>query len=309
MFLFAKKPVWHSDGHDPTDSPTPAPTKKPVWHSDGHDVCNSSADCESNEYCAKEVDQCGGQGTCEVKPIYCTEHIMPVCGCDSTTYNNECEAQASGVNVWMEGTCSMWMSDGYNDDCGLTSSDIDLLKQKLEAATKGLEDAKSELNAILKAAIEAEETLNDVDLDASIEALIASIGNDAATEKLWEIAIMEKALEVGRAKISDLSDMQEEMYHEIALLSKDMDEVLDRQNGMAFAAELLKTSTSSNDPGDNSLEYMIQTSINEMTSEFSISLLGDGVTDAAYAALYSTTSSTGSAQGTTMAWTGDGHRA
>ncbi|MEO0404720.1 MAG: Kazal-type serine protease inhibitor, partial [Bacteroidota bacterium] len=36
----------------------------------------------------------------------CPAVIDPVCGCDNETYNNSCEAQASGVTSWEAGVCS-----------------------------------------------------------------------------------------------------------------------------------------------------------------------------------------------------------
>ncbi len=35
----------------------------------------------------------------------CDEQYLPVCGCDSATYTNECEAINSGVTSWLEGAC------------------------------------------------------------------------------------------------------------------------------------------------------------------------------------------------------------
>ncbi len=37
----------------------------------------------------------------------CTRIYLPVCGCDSVTYGNECEAEASGVRWWRNGECSV----------------------------------------------------------------------------------------------------------------------------------------------------------------------------------------------------------
>jgi len=40
-----------------------------------------------------------------VPDILCAEVWDPVCGCDGTTYGNNCEALAAGVNVAFEGEC------------------------------------------------------------------------------------------------------------------------------------------------------------------------------------------------------------
>jgi hypothetical protein len=37
----------------------------------------------------------------------CTRIYLPVCGCDSVTYGNACEAEASGVRWWRGGECSV----------------------------------------------------------------------------------------------------------------------------------------------------------------------------------------------------------
>ena len=35
----------------------------------------------------------------------CVEIYEPVCGCNNTTYDNECYAKKSGVSFWVEGEC------------------------------------------------------------------------------------------------------------------------------------------------------------------------------------------------------------
>ncbi|MBU6325665.1 MAG: hypothetical protein KJS92_09275 [Bacteroidetes bacterium] len=35
----------------------------------------------------------------------CTRIYLPVCGCDSVSYANACEAEASGVTWWRPGEC------------------------------------------------------------------------------------------------------------------------------------------------------------------------------------------------------------
>ncbi|MEK7478938.1 MAG: CARDB domain-containing protein [Patescibacteria group bacterium] len=41
----------------------------------------------------------------------CSEHILPVCGADDVTYENECMAKKKGVKIWKEGVCELALPD------------------------------------------------------------------------------------------------------------------------------------------------------------------------------------------------------
>ena len=65
--------------------------------------------CSATEFCHFErAAICGhadGQGVCETRPELCTLDFTPVCGCNGTTYSNECHANAAGAGVLHDGAC------------------------------------------------------------------------------------------------------------------------------------------------------------------------------------------------------------
>ncbi len=63
--------------------------------------------CAATEYC-ELVAECGGDdtgGVCMPRPAACGAVLIPVCGCDNTTYGNACEANRAGVSVMYVGAC------------------------------------------------------------------------------------------------------------------------------------------------------------------------------------------------------------
>lgn len=76
--------------------------------------CTINYDCAS-EYCAKSVGDCNGNGECTARPGACPDVWSPVCGCDDTTYSNNCYAAMAGVTVSYSGECTVACST--NTDC------------------------------------------------------------------------------------------------------------------------------------------------------------------------------------------------
>jgi hypothetical protein len=70
-------------------------------------TCDSGDDCRTNQFCKRADGVCaeGASGICTNRPTTCPTTIAPVCGCDGTTYDNACIANAAGVNVASEGAC------------------------------------------------------------------------------------------------------------------------------------------------------------------------------------------------------------
>lgn len=72
--------------------------------------------CPTGTYCHYELsDGCGYAdqgGVCQPRPEACDDLYSPVCGCDQTTYPNECTAQMAGWSVLHEGACEAASSCG-----------------------------------------------------------------------------------------------------------------------------------------------------------------------------------------------------
>lgn len=64
---------------------------------------------DATMFCDSEVGRCIGvavSGVCTKRPEVCTQEISYVCGCDGTTYRNDCERKRAGVPKKNEGKCA-----------------------------------------------------------------------------------------------------------------------------------------------------------------------------------------------------------
>ena len=68
--------------------------------------CQADGDCGMDQFCECPVATCSKTGgTCVNEPQVCPEVFAPVCGCDGTTYSNDCSRQGAGACKLHDGAC------------------------------------------------------------------------------------------------------------------------------------------------------------------------------------------------------------
>jgi hypothetical protein len=80
--------------------------------------------CGAKEYCEKTAKACeapDGAGFCKPRPESCSGDYVPVCGCDGTTYSNDCIRELAGMSKMDDGACAGGTGGaGGSGDAGLS---------------------------------------------------------------------------------------------------------------------------------------------------------------------------------------------
>ncbi|MBC8294088.1 MAG: hypothetical protein H8E45_13170 [Proteobacteria bacterium] len=81
--------------------------------------CSATA-CADGLFCDSPPGHCENDmavGHCTEPPSVCPDVYEPVCGCDGTTYGNDCERQQASVGLFHPGPCVSFCGDGSPEDC------------------------------------------------------------------------------------------------------------------------------------------------------------------------------------------------
>lgn len=106
----------------------------------GATSCTTNVDCVVRSlYCAKAAGDCDGTGACITTPRVCPRVMDPVCGCNGTTYDNDCLAAAEGVNVASRGACAVACELRPREGCCFDDGDCGSRSQRCarESCTRG----------------------------------------------------------------------------------------------------------------------------------------------------------------------------
>jgi hypothetical protein len=81
------------------------------FQGDGDSGCPNNKACNGYEFCSKWSCE-APRGQCQLYPDNCNNQYDPVCGCDGTTYWNDCLRQLDGVSSSTPGLCTEHIEAG-----------------------------------------------------------------------------------------------------------------------------------------------------------------------------------------------------